>query len=363
MINSDRSRALRRNGLRPCLDAALAAVLTLGAPLVMPLSANADIQPVTLGQAEDCAIVAGNAVTGTDLTMITGTVALSPGITMTGFPPGIVHGEVHRNDAEAQGEKADAVAAYNDAAGRTPTATIPPGLGEGATITPGVYDTPGGVFELAGTLTLDAQGDPDATFIFQADSALNTARVSNIDLTNGAQEDNIIWQVGNSATLGEYSTFRGTVLALNDVKVMKGAAMYGRAMALNNVVTLNGTSILPTTQITLPNTPATSTSLTSSSNPSQLGEPVTFVAKVSGSFHGVSPTNTVLFKDDSVVIGSVMLDNLGVAMFTTAELTSGVHPITAVYVAGGTAVGEAWVDFAPSESPVVNQQVLDRRTT
>ncbi|MER6170511.1 ice-binding family protein [Streptosporangium sp. NPDC001681] len=363
MINSDRPRALRRNGLSPYLEAALAAVLTLGIPLVTPLSANADIQPVTLGQAEDCAVLAGNAVTSTDLTTIIGTVALSPGITMTGFPPGIVRGEVHQNDAEAQKEKADAVAAYNDAAGRTPTATIPPNLGEGATITPGVYDTPGGVFELAGTLTLDAQGDPDATFIFQADSALNTAKTSNIDLTNGAQEDNIIWQVGDSATLGEYSTFRGTVLALNDVKVMTGAAMHGRAMALNNVVTLNGTTILPATQIMLPNAPETDTSLTSSLNPSRLGDPVTFVARVSGDFHGVSPTNTVLFKDDSVVIGSAMLDDLGVATFTTAELTKGVHPITAVYVAGGTSVGEAWVNFAPSESPVVNQQVLDRGTT
>lgn len=320
------------------------------------------MQPVNLGYADDCVVMAGNAVTSTHLTMITGAVALSPGTTLVGFPPGMVRGEVHRNNAEAKEEKADAVAAYNDAAGRTPTATIPPDLGGGATITPGVYDTPEGVFELAGTLTLDAKGDPDAVFIFQADSALNTARVSNIDLENGAQEDNIIWQVGDSATLGTLSTFRGSILALNNVTVMRGAAMYGRAMALNNVVTLNGTTTLPATHVTLPNNPATATSLTSSPNPSRTGEPVTFVAKVSGDFLGVSPTNTVLFKDGSVVIGSAMLDDLGVATFTTTELTRGVHPITAVYVAGGTAVGEAWVDFAPSESSVVNQQVLRRRT-
>ncbi|MBB4935752.1 hypothetical protein FHR32_000057 [Streptosporangium album] len=304
--------------------------------------------------------MAGNAVTSTNLTTITGAVALSPGTTMSGFPPGMLRGGVHKNDAEAKDEKADAVAAYNDAAGRTPTATIPPNLGGGATITPGVYDTSGGVFELTGTLTLDAMGDPNAVFIFQADSALNTARVSNIDLANGAQEDNIIWQVGNSATLGPYSTFRGNLLALNDVMVMKGTAMYGRAMALNNVVAIDGTSILPTTRVTLPNNPPTTTTLASSPNPSRKDEPVTFAAKVSGNFEGVGPTNEVLFKDGSAVIGSAMLDDFGVATFTTAELTRGVHPITAVYVGGGTAVGEAWVDFAPSESLVVNQQVLNR---
>lgn len=363
MINSSCPRALRRKTRGPWLNAAFATIFALGASLVLPPAANADIPPVDFGSAADCAVMAGNAVSSTELTAITGEVILSPGTTLTGFPPGTVHGEIHMNDEEAQKYKVDMVTAYNDAAGRTPTATIPPDIGGGATLTPGVYDTPGGVFRLAGTLTLDAKGDPDAVFIFQADSALRTARVSNIDLKNGAQENNIVWQVGDSATLGTLSTFRGSVLALNDVTVMKGATVYGRAMALNNVVTLNGTTTLPATRVTLPTNPATTTSLTSSANPSRMGEPVTFAAKVSGNYLEVSPTNTVLFKDGSVVIGSAMLDDLGVATFTTTELTRGVHPIMAVYVAGGTAVGEAWVNFAPSESSVVNQQVLNRRTT
>ncbi len=363
MINSSYPRALRPNTRGPWLNAALATILALGAPLMLPPAANADIPPVDFGSAEDCAVMAGKAVNSTDLTTITGEVTLSPGTALTGFPPGKVHGEIHMNDQEAREYKADMVAAYNDAAGRTPTATIPPDIGGGATLTPGVYDTPGGVFRLAGTLTLDAKGDLDAVFIFQADSALRTARVSNIDLENGAQENNIVWQVGDSATLGTYSTFRGSVLALNDVTVMEGAAVYGRAMALNASVALDGTNTLPTTRITLPDNPPTTTDLTSTPNPSRRGEPVTFSAKVNGNFQGVSPTNEVLFKDGSTVIGSAMIGDSGVATFTTTGLTRGVHPITAVYVSGGTAVGEAWVNFAPSESSVVNQQVLDRSGT
>jgi hypothetical protein len=255
----------------------------------------------------------------------------------------------------------DAEAAYRDAAGRSPTATIPPDLGQGDTLGPGVYDTTTGSFELSGTLTLDAEGDPDAVFIFQADSSLKTARVSNIELENGAQEDNIIWQVGDTATLGTLSTFRGNVLAQNSVSVGEGAAVYGRTAALNEAVELDGRNILPATRVTLPNNPPTVTGLTSSTNPSRRQEPVTFTATVSGNYLGTEPTNEVLFKDGSAVIGSAMIDELGVATFTTDELTRGVHPITAVYVNGGTAVGEAWVDFAPSESAVLDQQVLNRR--
>ncbi len=358
MINTGCSPTRGRNIGGSWLAAALVTALVLGAPLVP--SASADVPPVDLGEAEDCAVMAGDAVMSTDLTTITGEVALSPGDTMVGFPPGTVRGEVHIDDEEAQEDMADAVAAYNEAAGRTPTDTVPPDLG-GTTMGPGVYDTPGGIFEIAGTLTLDAEGDPDAVFIFQADNALNTARVSNIDIVNGAQEDNIIWQVGRSATLGTLSTFRGNVLALNSITVDEGAAVYGRAMALNGAVELDGRSTLPATRVTRPGDPATSTTLTSSPNPSRRGEPVTFTATVSGDYQGFGPTNEVLFKDGSIVIGSAMVDDSGIATFTTSELTRGVHPITAVYVNGGTAVNEAWVNFAPSESTVVNQQVLNRR--
>ena len=56
--------------------------------------------------------------------------------------------------------------------------------------------------DVGGSLTLDAQGDPDAVFIFQVPSTLITDSASSIILTNGAQACNVFWQVGSSATLG-----------------------------------------------------------------------------------------------------------------------------------------------------------------
>ncbi|MFI7642183.1 ice-binding family protein [Nonomuraea sp. NPDC049400] len=316
--------------------------------------------PVELGQADDCAAMAGEEITNRDLTTIIGDLAVSPGTELIGFPPGEVQGEIYLGDSEATEMKEDAVAAYREAEERPANSVIPPELG-GRTLLPGVYESTDGTFRINGTLTLDARGEPDAVFIFQAESLLTTARVSNIDLVNGAQAKNVFWQVGDDASLGKYSTFRGNLLVWNSIRVSYGTAVYGRTMALNDELRFEGTDILPATRVTLPDNPPTSTSLTSSPNPSRNGEPVTFTATVSGNVQGHRPTGTVLFMEGTTIIGEAYADTTGVARFTTSELTRGVHEIHAVYVNGGTAVFEAWVFFAPSESPVITQQVLDRR--
>ncbi|MET8157059.1 ice-binding family protein [Sphaerisporangium sp. NPDC005289] len=315
------------------------------------------VPPVALGDAADCAVLAGKAVTNTGMTLIVGDVNVSPGTTVTGFPPGMVRGSVDQDNAEARRERAAAIAAYNDAAGRPPTATVPQVIGDDAVMTPGVYDTPSDAFILSGTLKLDAQGDPNAVFIFQA-STLVTLRVSNIDLLNGARTDNVIWQVGDSAFLGTLSTFRGNVLARNSVTVNSGAAMFGRAIALNSVVQAAGTTSGPATRITVPTNPPTVTTLTSSPNPSHVNQPVTFTATVMGTDQGFVPTGTVLFRNGSVIIGSAPLNTSAVATFTTSALPMGARQMTAVYVPNGTAVNEGWVYFEPSQSAVLVQQVI-----
>jgi hypothetical protein len=112
---------------------------------------------------------------GLAVTAITGDLGVSPGSAVTGFPPGIVtgSGSIHVADAAALQAQADVTTAYNDAAGRTATATITADLG-GQTFGPGVYA--GGTLGLTGTVTLNAQGDPNAVFVFQAASATSSGR-------------------------------------------------------------------------------------------------------------------------------------------------------------------------------------------
>ena len=181
---------------------ALALVLVAVASVVFGVlavpDANAAAPPVSLGSAASFAVLAGSTVTNTGATTLNGDLGLSPGTAVTGFPPGQVNGALNVANGVASQAKNDLTTAYNDVAGRPSTATVPVELG-GTTKTPGVYDSPAGTFGITGALTLDAEGDPNAVFIFKAASTLITASASAVNLVNGANSCNVYWQVGSSA--------------------------------------------------------------------------------------------------------------------------------------------------------------------
>lgn len=200
----------------------------------MALAATA----VNLGTAASYAVLGGSTVTNTGPTTVSGNLGLSPGTSVTGFPPGTVNGVQHVTDAAAAQAQADLVTAYNAASGQTTAVTMVSGDLGGQTLTPGIYKSTSAL-GLTGTVTLDGQGNPDAVFLFQVGSALTTASASRVLLINNAQACNIFWQVGSSATLGTNSNFAGTILALASVTVNTGASVSGRVLARNGAVTLD----------------------------------------------------------------------------------------------------------------------------
>ena len=326
---------LLRIAVRFRLASALAALLCVTSALIgvaAPASASATTAPVPLGTAGSFAVLAASTVTNTGPTTVNGDLGLSPGTSVTGFPPGLVNGTQHVADAIALQAKDDLTTAYNDAAGRPTTATVPVELG-GTTKTPGVYDSPAGTFGITGTLTLDAQGDPNAVFIFKAASTLITASASGVNLVNGARASNVFWLVGSSATLGTYSILRGNVLALASITVTTGVALDGRALARNAAVTLDSDTITrpADVQASVP----TTTGLISSANPSATGAPVTFTATVTAGAGAATPSGLVVFMDRSRLIAVVALDDKGRAMFPTSHLATGLHLIKAAYLGTG----------------------------
>jgi hypothetical protein len=105
---------------------------------------------------------------------------------------------------------------------------------------------------LSGPLVLDGAGNNNSVFIFQTNSTLTTATGSTITLINGAQECNVFWQVGSSATLGTGSAFAGNILALSSITVTTGVTVHGRALARNAAVTLDtDTFTVPTCDTTI----------------------------------------------------------------------------------------------------------------
>ena len=204
---------------------------------------QAQEESVGLGTADDFALLSGETITNTGPTSITGDVGVHPGTAAPGFEDSItLDGEFHEADAVALQAKDDLVTAYNDADGRSVTATIGTELG-GETLIPGVYDSASTTFEITGTLTLDAQGDPNAVFIFQMGETLLATTGSSVILTNGAQACNVFWQVTSSATLQAGSSFVGNILALTSITLETGATVEGRVLARNGSVTLNSNTI------------------------------------------------------------------------------------------------------------------------
>ena len=92
----------------------------------------------------------------------------------------------------------------------------------------------------SGNLTLDAQGDVNAVWIFQVGTTLNVTPGLQVILANGAQASNIFWQVGSSATIDTTAVMQGNILASISVTVNSGATLNGRALALNGAVTAGG---------------------------------------------------------------------------------------------------------------------------
>src|SRR6201986_2718887 len=159
--------------------------------VAIPMAAKA--APVGLATAQPFVVLSGAGVTNTGPSVLNGDLGVSPGTSLSGFgAPAVVNGAPHANDAVAAQAQADLSTAYNVAAGQP----IPPGneltgvdLG-GLTLSPGAYGYSSSA-QLTGQLTLDAQGDPNAQFVFVIGTTLTTASASSVILTNGASPCNV----------------------------------------------------------------------------------------------------------------------------------------------------------------------------
>jgi len=216
---------------------------------------------VSLGTADGFAVLAGTGITNTGASTIVGDIgssAIPTEVGLTACPggvdcitlTGVNHNDDNPNDATTVSAKAALVTAYDNAAGQSATTNYGPiyDLAPVATtLTPGVYYGASSL-GITGKLTLDAQGNPNAVFIFQAkDSTLITETNSEVILINGAQACNVFWQVGSSATLKTGSIFKGNILALTSISLQDSVNVEGRLLARNGAVTLINNTITKAT--------------------------------------------------------------------------------------------------------------------
>jgi hypothetical protein len=191
-------------------------------------------------------------------------VGIYPGArsSITGFPPAIiVNGALYAaDDIAPPGVPAMLLAAQNDLTAAylfaegalSPAPQIVSGDQGGKTLAPGIYKSTSTLLIQLGDLTLDAQGDANAVWIFQIASAFTTigggpfpsSTGGNVILTGNAQAKNVFWQVASSATIGDYTSFKGNVMALQSITMGAYAQATGRMLARNGSVIMTSTNII-----------------------------------------------------------------------------------------------------------------------
>ena len=190
------------------------------------------LSPIDLGAATNFAIIAATTVTNAGATVVNGDLGLTSGTSVTGFPPGTMNGTMQISNSDAAAALASLTTGYNDAAGLSGATTVPADL-TGQILVPGLYVSAAHSFALGGgVLTLDAQGDTGAVWVFQMPaSTLTLTAPSSIVLANGAQASNVFWQVGSSATIAGGCVVEGSILANTTITLAAGATVNGRALA------------------------------------------------------------------------------------------------------------------------------------
>jgi hypothetical protein len=229
----------------------------------------------------------------------------------------VTAGATHAADAVALQAQSDVTTAYDALAAQACTADVTGQDLGGQTLTQGVYCSTSAV-QLTGALTLDAQGNAAAVFIFKMASTFTTASSSSVVVINGGTACNTFWQVGSSATVGTTTQFVGNILALTSIALQNGASVSGRALARNGEVTMDTNNV---TILGCPGAPAAATATPAATPAATTTTPAATTTTSAGVLPGGggAPLASGGFSWTLALIASVM-GSLGVVVLSLSAL-------------------------------------------
>jgi len=215
------------------VSAGFAALLLASAPAAVAQSyLGANLQPYV--------VLGGTTVTCAGGGTFTGIVGVSPGAAVTGFPglcpppTGGITGPPVADPAQAA-----LLTAVGVLQGHGCDVTLGSDL-TGLTLVPGTYCVTAAATNLAGLLQLDAQGNPNAVWVFKMTNTLITSVGSQVNVINGGNPCGAQWMVNSDAIINSGTTMVGNILAVNSVTL--NGSLTGRALAQNAAVTIAGGS-------------------------------------------------------------------------------------------------------------------------
>jgi hypothetical protein len=247
-----------------------------------------------LASASTYAVLGDTAVTNTGNTVLTGDLGISPGNTITGFPPGTYTGTLHQGDAAAAQAHADATAAATALKALTPTTDISSTDLGGATLTPGNYHATSTGTWSAGPLTLNGAGQ----YVFVFGTGLTMPASATVVLENGATADNVYFVTGTTFTFGANCTVNGNILAGTSITFAASSVLNGRALTYGP----SGTTVtFPSAgTVTVPSNSSTSFSYTITA----LNSPSAFYATY-------LPWDLVINHSTGVISGTIFPNSVG----------------------------------------------------
>lgn len=247
---------------------------------------------------------------------------------LTGFPPGIITGDVFTGSVDIAPMMTDLQAAYDNAAGRPAGTALPADFG-GSNFGPGVHTTAAAAGTAAlGAFTIDAAGDPDAVFIFQVGGALALGANTTMTLINDAQAKNVFWQVVGAGSIGANTQFVGTLIAGTAVSAGAGSTVNGRLTSLTGAITMSSTQLYSGP----PSVSIDGGATTYTTDPTPL---------VTGTTSARSPMTVSISIDGVEQFPAIVPSATGIWTFESPLLANGDHTIVASSVDGAGNLGSA----------------------
>ncbi|MEJ8758370.1 ice-binding family protein [Pontibacter sp. H259] len=282
-------------------------------------------QGLSLGSAAAFNVLASKEIANNGSTVVQGNVGVGTGAQLTGFAAGSIKGTTHINNSVSLTALSDLSSAYTTYTQKPATRVLPATIGN-ELFTAGVYKMNGSV-TVTGPLVLDANHDPNATFIFQVGKDLQVNANVTIALVNGAKVNNVLWLVTDNAVIGQGAYFKGNLVARQTITVQNDAAVLGRVMSINDVITLSNNILSLPTDLSV-------TKTRYSENPAQkyaVGDLVTFKIEVKN----MGPVD-----DESVMVRDQLPPGLSYVSSTTTKPGTTYDPTFGLWILDVLKVGE-----------------------